>query len=326
MKQRRSTRKQQTGVALITAVIIVAMASIAAVAMTQTLQFGIHRTGNILLADQRYLYSLGGEAWARGQLIRDLNTGQAYDSLNEDWAQELPLTVVEAGQVAAKTSDLQGRFNLNNLYQDKDADEQTKERTKNQLALFQRLLSLLELDEGIAQAAADWIDQDIDLQFPDGAEDNDYLGLTTPYRTGNTRMSDPSELRLVKGVSVEIFRKLQPFITALPEFTTINVNTAPAEILRALDSNIDEPLAESLLSVREGSPFQNKQAFLDRLKEQSDDNKVSMEKIEAMISVDSRYFLSETMVRMDSTNLALRSLIMKNDQGVFVLSRTLGTF
>jgi general secretion pathway protein K len=326
MKQWRPPCRQQSGVALITAVIIVAMASIAAVAMTQTLQFGIHRTGNILLADQRYLYSLGGEAWAKGQLIRDLSSGQAYDSLNEDWAQELPLTVVEAGQVAAKTSDLQGRFNLNNLYQDKDADEQIKARTKDQLALFQRLLALLELDEGIAQATADWIDQDIDLQFPDGAEDNDYLGLTTPYRTGNTQMSDPSELRLVKGVTSEIFQKLQPFITALPEFTTINVNTAPAEILRALDSNIDEPMTEALLSVRDGSPFQNKQAFLDRLKEQSDDNKVSMEKIEAMISVDSHYFLSETMVRMDSTNLALRSLIMKKDQGVFVLSRILGTF
>ena len=326
MRLANQARRNQSGVALITAVTIVAMASIAAVAMTQTLQFSIHRTSNILLADQRYLYSLGGEAWARGQLIRDLNNGQSYDSLNEDWAQELPLTVVEAGQVASKTSDLQGRFNLNNLYLTKDADEEAKKQVKRQLELFQRLLALLELDEGIAQATADWIDQDIDLQFPDGAEDNDYLGNTPPYRTANTLMSDPSELRLVKGVTPEFFGRLLPFVTTLPETTTINVNTAPKELLRALDPGMDEPTVEELVTVREESPFQSKQAFLDRLKALADDNKLSIENFEAMIGVDSHYFLSETMVRMDNTSLALRSLLMKDGQGVYTLSRTQGAF
>jgi general secretion pathway protein K len=326
VRPRSFSRKREPGIALITAVAIVAMASIAAVAMTQTLQFGIHRTGNILLADQRYLYSLGGEAWARGQLIRDLDNGQPYDSLNEDWAQELPLTVVEAGQVASKTSDLQGRFNLNNLYLESNADEKTQEKVKQQLALFQRLLLLLELEESIAQAVADWIDQDINLQFPDGAEDNDYLGLTPAYRTGNTLMADPSELRLVKGVNPEAFQKLRPFVSTLPEFTPINVNTAPKEVLRALDAGLDEPTVDELLTVREESPFQNKQAFLDRLKGLSDDNKVNIENIEAMISVDSHYFLSETLVQMDSTHLALRSMLMKSTAGVYTLSRTQGAF
>ena len=72
MPRQPKTYPRQSGVALITAVLIVAMASIAAVAMTQTLQIGTHRTANVILADQRFLYSLGSEAWSRGQLMRDI--------------------------------------------------------------------------------------------------------------------------------------------------------------------------------------------------------------------------------------------------------------
>lgn len=56
---------KQTGVALITAMLVVALASVAAVAMTSRQQLDIRRTGNILHADQAYLYALGGELWAK---------------------------------------------------------------------------------------------------------------------------------------------------------------------------------------------------------------------------------------------------------------------
>ncbi|MET0054279.1 MAG: hypothetical protein ABW108_05660, partial [Candidatus Thiodiazotropha sp. 6PLUC10] len=84
-------KTQQRGIALITAIVIVAMASIAAVAMTHSLQLNIRRTGNIQAADQAYYYTLGSEAWSRGMLIRDLNDdeGKKYDGLEENWAQEL---------------------------------------------------------------------------------------------------------------------------------------------------------------------------------------------------------------------------------------------
>ncbi|RLW52007.1 MAG: general secretion pathway protein GspK, partial [gamma proteobacterium symbiont of Stewartia floridana] len=74
--------------ALITAIVIVAMASIAAVAMTHNLQLNIRRTGNIQAADQSYYYTLGSEAWSRGMLIRDLldDESKKYDSLDENWA------------------------------------------------------------------------------------------------------------------------------------------------------------------------------------------------------------------------------------------------
>lgn len=319
--------RKETGVALISAVFVVAITSIAAVAMTQKMQLSIHRTSNVLMADQRYLYSLGSEAWSRGQLIRDQINNESYDALNEDWAKELPLTVIEEGQIYAKTSDMLGRFNLNNLYQPENPTEEIINRTKLQIDLFRRLLRLVELDEAIAQATSDWLDQDIQPQYPDGAEDQEYLGQTPPSRTANTMMANPSELRLVNGVTSEAYKKLEPYIATLPEFTQINVNTADALVIRALIQALDESDAESLLNEREENPFKDTASFLDRLTDIFGDNEeIPTKDLEPLISVSSNYFQLETTVRMDNANQRLLSLLHRTEQGVSVLNRTLGAF
>ena len=328
MKKTPQTPKRQRGIALITAVIIVTMASIAAVAMAHTLQLSIRRTGNILTADQLYLYTLGSEAWARGMLIRDLqdSNSKSYDGLDEDWAQELPLTPVEGGDVQAQTTDLQARFNLNNLYLGEESSEQDKQKVALELKLFQRLLTLLDLDEAIAQATADWLDQDINPQFPDGAEDNSYLGNDIPYRTANNRMGDPSELRLIKGVTTEIYEKLLPYVTALPETTGININTADPLLLRAVVAELDEGSAEEIANQREENPFKDTQSFIVKLKGLLQENKVKSEEIDPVISVTSHFYQLETQVRMEDVSQRLRSLLYKGDKGVVSLSRSIGAF
>jgi len=319
---------RQRGVALITAVLIVAMASIAAVAMTHTLQLSIRRTGNILAMDQYYLYTLGSEAWARGMLIRDLrdNNQKGYDGLDEDWAKELPPTPVEGGVVQARTHDLQARFNLNNLYLANESSEEEKQRVARELALFQRLLALLEIEESVAQATADWLDQDINPQFPDGAEDNTYLNNERPYRTGNGPMGSVTELRLIQGVTQENFAKLSPYLTVLPEATPINVNTADPLLLRAVVNDLDEAAAEQLASDRKENPFKDKAAFIEKLKGLFDENKVKSEEIDPVISVSSRFYQLETQVRMEDVSQSLHSMLYKGDKGVVVISRLFGSF
>jgi len=328
VKKTPQTPQRQRGIALITAVIIVTMASIAAVAMAHTLQLSIRRTGNILTADQLYLYTLGSEAWARGMLIRDLqdSNSKSYDGLDEDWAQELPLTPVEGGDVQARTTDLQARFNLNNLYLGEESSEQDKQKFALELKLFQRLLTLLDLDEAIAQATADWLDQDINPQFPDGAEDNSYLGNDIPYRTANSRMGDPSELRLIKGVTTEVYEKLLPYVTALPETTGININTADPLLLRAVVAELDEGSAEEIANQREENPFKDTQSFIVKLKGLLQENKVKSEEIDPVISVTSHFYQLETQVRMEDVSQRLRSLLYKGDKGVVSLSRSIGAF
>ena len=328
MAMSTSPSGRQHGVALITALAIVAMAALAAVAMAHLMQLSIRRTGNILNADQGFYYTLGSEAWARGMLIRDLQDPdkKSYDGTDEDWAQELPPTPVEGGQVQAKTTDLQARFNLNDLYLDENSSAQAQQQVALELAVFQRLLGLLDLDESIARATADWLDQDINPQFPDGAEDNTYLNLDTPYRTGNTRMGDASELRLVKGVDAEAYEKLAPYIVALPESTPININTADPLVLQALLGAMNEETAKQLATEREENPFKDKKSFIDRLKALLDKNKVKSEEIDPVISVTSRFYQLETTVQMEDVSYRLRSLLYKSDKDVLVLARSIGAY
>jgi general secretion pathway protein K len=321
--------KRQRGVALITAIIVVSIASVAAVAMTHELQLNIRRSSNILASDQGFLYTLGSEGWSRGMLIRDLKNNKQddnYDGLDEDWAQELPLTPVEGGQVQAVTTDLQARFNLNNLYLEAEASEEEKQRISQNLKVFQRLLAVLELPESIAQATADWLDEDINSLYPDGAEDLEYLELDQPYRAANGFMASATELRMVKGVDHEIFKKILPYVTALPEPTPINVNTAEAIVIQALAENLDEADAEQLISEREDNPFKQTTEFIAKLQALLDENKVNSQQITSLISVESHYFQMETVARMENSSQRLVSQLYKGEEDVVVISRTLGAF
>ena len=246
----------QRGVALITALLVVALATVTAVAMTSAQQLATRRTANLLHSDQAYVYALGIEDWARGALQRDLAADlerrQRVDAPREAWALGLPPTAVPGGTVRGHMADLQGRYNLNNLIIGNGLVE---------VAYLRRLLTVLELDPELADRIGDWLDPDVDARFPGGAEDLKYLRADVPYRTANGPMASVTELRLVDGVTPEVYERLAPYVTALPEPTTININTAPEQVLRALDSVIAEHV-DDVLRHREREPFEHIAAFL----------------------------------------------------------------
>lgn len=310
---------RQRGVALITALLVVALASIAAVAMTQRQQIDIRRTANVLAAGQGLQYGLGGEDWARTILARDFEddrTNGTVDSLDEIWAQQLPPTMITGGTISGRIEDLQGRFNLNSLTLAVDQEKDRGAPPHPQLVCFQRLLQVLELDPAIAQAAADWVDADARVRFPDGAEDVTYLAQETPYRAANGPMADPSELRMIKGVSAEAYAKLRPFISALPQPTTINVNTAPAPVLQALDVHIDATIAAELVKHRDEKPFKDKQAFLDALTRLlGGEDQTATDGVAELIDVSSSYFLVHADVALDRARVRLASTLERDGEG-----------
>jgi len=87
-------------VALITVLLVVSLATIAAVAMASRQQLDIRRAENLLDADQADLYAQGAEQWAEQLLARDAKRSQV-DTLGEDWAKTLPAIPVEGGAIAA---------------------------------------------------------------------------------------------------------------------------------------------------------------------------------------------------------------------------------
>ncbi|MDM8559472.1 type II secretion system minor pseudopilin GspK [Candidatus Parabeggiatoa sp. HSG14] len=236
----------QNGVALITALLVVALATIAAVAMTTRQQLDIRRTANLIHGEQLYMYALGGESLAKHLLSHD----------KKILAKSIPPLSIPDGKIYFQLEDLQGHFNLNNLVKKGKA-------SPKDIILFKRLLRTLELSPELANVVVDWIDSDMD-RLPNGAEDNTYLigSNKTSYRTSNTLFSSPSEVRLLAGFDNESYLKLLPYISTLPTRTPINVNTAPLEVLMALAEGLNETDATTIIADTDKKPFNTVSDFV----------------------------------------------------------------
>ena len=290
---------KQQGVALITVILIVALATILATAMISRQQLEIHRSTNLFNYEQAYQYVLGAEDWAGLILKRDASDNKT-DSLTDSWATVLPPLPLEGGQMSGKITDLQACFNLNNLLQDSGSQKRYYTR-------FRKLLRLLELDESIADALRDWLDSNLETGF-NGAEDNYYLGLEPPYRSADQAMQDSSELLLVKGVDYKSYQKLRPFVCALSAGTSLNLNTAPAEVIATL-AGLTLAEAEGIIEDRNRQAFGEVKDFLQHplLKNKNIDKQG--------LSVSSRYFQLNSEVQIGRIEVGFTSVLLRLDNG-----------
>lgn len=307
-------RRYQAGVALITAILVTALASVMAVAMVTHQQLDIRRTGNIIDSERAYVFALGIEAWAsQWMLSRD---PRDKDSLDEGWAIGVPAMTVEDAKVAGHLEDLQGRFNINNLVKPDSGKQNTPEVER-----FKRLLEAFEINTNVANAVIDWIDSDQDTTFPDGAEDSEYMAQPTPYRAANMLMVSPSELLLVKGITPEIYAKLAPHVSALPVTTHINVNTATVPVIMALADGITAADAQMIIDTRGQKGFKSIAEFtqLPMLKNRPGLN--------AGINITSNYFLVDANATLGAHGkMRLFAVIERRQDKVAVLMRGQGVY
>lgn len=311
MGRARGSPRVQRGLALLTAILYVTLATILAISLVASQQLEIRRTGNMIDRDRALVFAYGVEGWVKQILTKD---DPNKDSLDEDWAMVLPPITVEDGQVAGRIFDLQGRFNVNNLVKDGQADPVYGE-------IFQRLLENLGLEGGIMSAVVDWIDADQNTTFPDGAEDDVYMGLTPAYRTANQKLVSATELMLIKGISAEVYAVLEPHIVALPDQTPVNVNTATAALISALVGG---------LSIEDG------QVIVDSREEQSFDSVANFKDFDLLrdkqlpdgaMSVNSNFFLMDGHTRYgDHGKMHLYSVLVRKAGKVSVVMRSFGVF
>lgn len=311
---------RQRGVALITAMLVVALATTAAVAMVSRQQYDIRRTGNLLQAEQAFLYVQGIEDWAGKILQRDREDNKV-DHTGEEWATLLPPIPVDGGQLAGGLEELQGRFNINDLASNGAADTEA-------LARFRRLLAALELNTELAAVVSDWLDADIDPTFPGGAEDDTYTQEERPYRTANAPFASVSELRLLKGMNdvvdpetnETVYDRLVSHVCALPSRVPINVNTATAEVLMSLAQGLTLADAEALIEGRGDEGYADADAFLKA-------DALAGRAIHAdLVGVQSDYFVVTSQVVFGRITVSYQSMIQRNATGeTHILMRAQGT-
>ena len=301
----RRVPARQRGIALITAVLMVALATMLAVGVVYRGVLDQRRTATMFAMDQAWEIALGAEAWAADFLQRDLQQSQG-DNLSETWAQPLPPLPVEGGSVAGRLVDLQGRFNLNNLV--------FADGTPNPdaIAQFSRLLVALDLEPNWASIMADWIDLDTQPGFPDGAEDNVYLGQAPPYLAANMPITRASEIMALPGFGPERWAKLKPYVAALPVGTTLNVCTAPGIVLDSLSEGVIEfgRSPEELAKRRNDGCFPS----LNDLRGALGDT--DYDKLKDGLSESSSYFGATVWVTIGTTDFTLYSLLVRGQGGL----------
>lgn len=227
------TRIRQLGVAVVLAMGVVALAAMAAAAMLASQSIWSRHAELTSEHVQAQALVQAGVDWARA-LLGDDRRSSSVDHLGEPWAMRLPPVPVDNGELAGRIDDQQGAFNLNNL-------ARNGARSPAQLAQFRRLLGILGLPEALAAALSDWLD------------------------AAKRPLTDAAELAVVPGFDDAVRARLRPFVTALPRFTAVNVNTAPPEVLAAVVRELDLEDARALTEQRERAYFRNLGEFLARL-------------------------------------------------------------
>jgi Type II secretory pathway, component PulK len=306
-----SLRQQQRGVALLAAILLVAIGTILAAAIAFASAMAARRGTASLSFEQSALVAEGAEALAAYALQDD---DLKVDHMFESWARPLPPTEITPGVVLeASMEDLSGRFNLNSLVdQDGKVDIEALES-------LQRLLEMLELEPKWAAEIADWIDPDGNPTGSEGLEDGGTTSQDPPYRTANTFITSTSELLALPKFGRERYRKLAPYVTALPPGTKLNVCTASGLVLDAMFDEgyryySQEP--EKLAKDREKGCSPLLQAYKDVLQtDKHPTNSKWLAPILERFTDKSDYFRLTSLVSLGGSEFALYSLLKREKVG-----------
>ncbi len=134
------------------------------------------------------------------------------------------------------------------------SDEQSKLNinTAKRKELINLLIETADINsdkaDEIASAIIDWRDEN-SMSLARGAEDKYYHSLQNSYECKDYQFETIEELRYVKGMDYNIFKDMEPYITAYSS-GLVNVNTATSTVLKVL--GLSDKLTAKILNYRCG--------------------------------------------------------------------------
>ena len=250
-----------------TELLLVCVMSVVAVAILDDVRFSVRRTANVEFQSQAQWYAAGAENLARSQIARLSAAGPSRTPLEPAWNGRSMTFPIDGGILTATITDGQACFNLNSLGLGVGEDLTARPLGAAQFLALGRAVGAPDSRmRAIADALTDWLDADT-TPLPLGAEDGAYAGLATPYRTGGVMLAEVSDLRAVKGVDAETYRRLRPYLCALPSsrLSPLNVNTLTPEqapLLNMLTNGAVRPeQAQAVIAARPRDGWVDTAAF-----------------------------------------------------------------
>ena len=224
--------RSERGAALLTVLMLVAVIAVLAAVSLERLKLSTRASINMIAVDQARGYGYAAEAVALSRISDLVARNGTKTTLEGDWnGRPIPFPI-DGGIATAILTDGGNCFNLNSVV---TGDQQSKTLTARPSAIlqFESLMKNLGIPANqarpIAFALGDWIDSD-SVPLTGGAEDAAYANAKVPYRTANVMMADASEMRMLAGMTPQLYATLRPWVCALPttDLSPININTISA--------------------------------------------------------------------------------------------------
>jgi general secretion pathway protein K len=245
MKRQPSHRRQRPrthGAALIVALLLTALGAAVAAQLIQPLAGWLKR--EYVARDLQASYTLADAAatWSLTVLAGDARTS-TIDHYGELWAIALPPTQVEGGTIEGRITDLQAKFNLNSVI------DAAGNRSGANVAICASIFARAGLPVALAERLTDALDRD-QLTVNGQSETQAWGGSMR-----NARLNVLADLLTIGGFTPSQLAALTPWVDVLPESTTLNVNTASAEMLAAALPNVPAEKWAKALAARQSKPF-----------------------------------------------------------------------
>ncbi len=329
--------RSQAGAALLAAMLTVTLvATFAATALWQQWRSVEVETAERARVQSGWILT-GALDWSRLILREDGRSGGA-DHLAEPWA--VPLNEARLSSFLAvdknatdtereaflsgRVSDLQARLNVNNLLEGNSL-------SASAIASFSRLFELLGLpaeqvlmlSSGMLQALREPAVPPISGAGPGIAPATQGASAATgpvAAAPGGSEVNPLTPLMPQRvdqlvwlGIPRETLAALAPYITLLPQRTTVNLNTASAEVIYASTTGLGLADAQRLVAARERKPFTTVAEASQQL------GGVEGRFSDSQHSVSSRFFEVTGRLRLEQTVVQERSVLQRDG----VLVRTL---
>lgn len=255
---------RERGAAVISALIIVAIVAALTTSLFQRQTASTRRVENELARVQARVMLAGGIDWAR-LVIRDHGKRESTTRGDQIWATPVLDTRIErpgddrVAVFSGRVQDEQGKYNLSNLARNGvPQPEQEK--------VLRRLLNVQQLPDTLAGHIIDIVAA---AQPPALAADSPASSNGQPVPAPDARAPLPrgvDEIAAQLGLEPPVRNALRRTMTVLPVATSVNVNTAPAEVIAALVPGLSLSQARAMTGERDrGNWFNNAGDFNNRL-------------------------------------------------------------
>jgi general secretion pathway protein K len=287
----RAVPRRQRGVAIVTALVVIAAATVLISGMLWRQSIMERKVENRAAMGQARWLARSALDWARLVLLQDSLTS-SIDHYGEAWAIPLqetrvtdpddPSGTAEVAYVSGRILDAQARFNLTDLSPAGKINEQ-------ELAAFARLVALVGGGDDTASIIAA------------------RMAVAPKPQTYTLLVRD---LNAAHAVEPAVLDALAPFVIVLPKATPVNLNTAPAEVLVACFTQISLDQARALVLARSRTYFNQVSDASSNLAGAGTNATPA-----ASVSVATEYFEAHGHVRYGRVDLDVAALIHRDPGG-----------